>query len=673
MIENSLSFITFEKITQLLTMKRITLTGLLLTLVVSANAEIAYHVSPTAKANGKGTIESPFNSIEVAKSRVAKTNKGMQEDIVVYLHGGDYTILTPLHFTEKDSGRNGHSIIYKAYRDEKPVITGGVKVSGWERVGGNIYSAKLDRDSKLRTLFVDGKRMKMAGMEEPIKAISGWGEFLITGDEPWAFEGGKSIDGIKFSSKDVSLYRNAEDVEIVQTNVFNHKILCVREVAKFADETILKLQQPYGAIAANLAWAGKIRYDKPFVIRNAYELLDQEGEFYFDKANKRVYVYSKSGDLNSSEVVAPLADGLITIVGSSNESRVENLRFEGITFSHDHWQLMEIDGSHACAGIQSCGLTYKYIPNGNWHPTEYNSCNVPRGAVEVRNAENIIFELNRFEGISSAIGINMVNDVVNSRITGNYFHDMLGNAVNVGHPQHYKIGDGPHFAPGVEGVCDNIHVTNNYIRNVSLDFRQIEGTSAFFVSNTHFDHNDVANTAYCAMAMGWWWGNSEIPPSTVAKSNSMSYNKAGNTHLSLDDGGILYLLGEQPGTMVEGNYVFNGPRCIYPDDGSAHLTIRRNVAINSTKDGNFWLHIWRFACHDIVTDDNYVKDNNIKNNGTNCPVTNTHQIVGKQSQEVKDIIAGAGIEPKYRHIIPAKESEFISLYPNSMVDKMNHN
>lgn len=653
-------------------MKRITITGLLLSLAFSATAETIYHISPTAKANGKGTIESPFNSIEAAKERVSKVSKNMNDDITIYLHGGDYTITEPLLFDEKDSGRNGHSIIYKAYKDEEPTITGGVKVSGWEHLGGNIHCAKLDRESKLRTLFVDGKRLKMAGMEEPIKAISGWGEFEIKGDEPWAFGSGKSIDGIKFSSKDVAMYRNAEDVEIVQTNVFNHKILCAREVIKLANETILKLQQPYGAIAANLAWAGKIRYDKPFVIRNAYELLDHEGEFYFDKTNKRLYIYSESEDLNNSEVIAPLSDGLITIAGSSNESRVKNLRFEGITFSHDHWQLMEIDGSHACAGIQSTGMTYKYIPGGNWHPTEYSSCNVPRGAIEVRNADNITFELNRFEGISSAIGVNMVNDVVNSNIIGNYFHDMLGNAVNIGHPQHYKIGDGPHFAPGVEGVCDNIQITNNYLRNVSLDFRQLEGMSALFVSNTHFDHNDVADTAYGAIAMGWWWGNSEIPPSTVAKNNSMSYNKAGNTHLSLDDGGILYLLGEQPGTVVEGNYIYNGPRCIYPDDGSAYLTIRRNVAINSTKDGNFWLHIWRYACHDITADENYVKDNNVKNNGTNCSVTNTHQIVGEQLQEVKDIIADAGIEPEYSHIIPAKDSEFISLYPSSLVDKMDH-
>ncbi len=650
-------------------MRRTILTGLLLCSAFALQAQTEIHVSPSANARiGRGTVEAPYSTIEAAKTRVSKINKKMQEDIVVYLHGGTYSITKPICFSVDDSGQNGHTITYKAYNEESPIISGGVEVAGWQRVGGNIYKAPLDRATKLRTLFVNGKRARMAGLETPIYAISNWGEFEVKGDESWAFGAGKSIDGVTFSSKDVLCYRNAEDVELIQNNVWNEKILCLREIEQIADTTILKLQQPYGAIATNMAWAGALKFDKKFMIRNAYELLDSPGEFYFNRATKTLYYYAAAGeDMTQAKVIAPTAEGLMRIEGKSNNSRVKNLSFEGITFVHDHWQLMEIEGSHAFAGIQSTGLAYKFIPGGNWHPTEYNSCEVPRGSIEVKSAENITFEASRFEGLGSAIAINMVNDVINSKINGNYFHDLLGNAVNIGHPQHYKIGDGAQYGLGVEGVCDNIQITNNYLRNVSIDFRQLEGMTAFFVSNVHFDHNDIANTAYGAIAMGWWWGNSEIPPSTVAKNNSMSFNKAGNTHRALKDGGILYLLGEQPETMVEGNYVFNGPRCIYPDDGSAYMTIRRNVVLNYKS--HFWLHIWRYACHDIVSDDNYVKDNNIKNNGTNCPVSNTHSFMTSQfSPEAKAIIAEAGIQPKYKYIIPEKESKLIELYPSSFKD-----
>ncbi len=652
-------------------MKRTLLTLLTIVSILSVSAQTEIHVSPSANSGGKGTLESPFNTIEIAKQKVAKINKKMQDDIVVYLHGGTYNIVSPLIFNEEDSGQNGYTIIYKAYEDETPIISGGVKVTDWESVGSGIYSAELDKSSKLRTLFVNGERMRMAGLETPINALSNWGEFEVKGDEPWAFGAGKSIDGVKVLTKDVRSYRNPEDVELVQNNVWNEKILCLREIEQIADTTILKLQQPYGAIATNMAWAGALKYDKKFVIRNAYELLDTPGEFYFDKTKKRVYYFSSGEDMNQAEVIAPISDGLIRIHGSSTESRVKNLSFEGITFMHDHWELMEIEGSRAFAGIQSCGLAYKFIPGGNWHPTEYGSCDVPRGSIDVQNAENITFELNRFEGIGSAIAINMVNDVRDSKINANYFHDLLGNAVNIGHPQHYKIGDGPHFAEGIENVCENIYITNNYLRNVSIDFRQLEGMTAFFVSDIHFDHNDIADTAYCAIAMGWWWGNSEIAPSTVAKNNSMSFNKAGNTHRALSDGGILYLLGEQPGTVVEGNYIYNGPRCIYPDDGSAYLTIRDNVVLNNYARGDFWLHIWRYACHDILAENNFVKDNNIKNNGTNCIVKDTHSFMTSDSfsPEAQQIIDSAGIEEQYRHIIPSKKSDLIELYPSSFKDR----
>ncbi|MFI3320221.1 MAG: hypothetical protein SNH01_05620 [Rikenellaceae bacterium] len=652
-------------------MKKIIILGLLLCATFATNAQSEIHVSPTAAKGGKGSLESPFNTIDAAKKRVAKINKKMTADIVVYLHGGTYSITKPIVFGVEDSGYNGYTVAYKAYNNEEPLISGGVKVSSWERVdNSNIYKARLERDTKLRTLFVNGKRMRMAGVEEPIDGISDWGKFEVRGDEPWAFGAGVGIDGVKFHTKDVRVYKNPEDVELIQNNVWTEKILGIRDIEQLGDVTILKFQQPYGAIATNMAWAGKFKYDKQFVVRNAYELLDTAGEFYFDKSTKTLYYYSSGEDMSKAEVIAPLSDGLMRIEGKSSEARVKNLRFEGITFCYDHWELMDIEGSHAFAGIQSAGLAYKFVPGGNWHPTEYSSCDVPRGSIDVKSAENITFELNRFEGMGSAITINMVNDVVGSTINANYFHDLLGNAVNIGHPQHYRIGDGPHYPAGVEGVCKGTNITNNYLRNVSIDFRQLEGMTAFFVEEVHFDHNDIADTAYGAIAMGWWWGNSEIAPSKVAKNNSMSFNKAGNTHRALKDGGILYFLGEQYGTVVEGNYIFKGPRCIYPDDGSAGLTIRRNVVLNNYAKGDFWLHTWTPCCHDIIAEDNFVKDNNVKNNGTNCPVTGTVSIPTKRefSAEAKEIIAASGVEKKYQHIIPTKKNELIELYPASFKD-----
>jgi len=627
------------------------------------NAQQTFHVSPAASKNGNGTIKSPFNSIQSAQSAVAKMNDKMTMDIIVYLHGGTYTLTSPLVFKEKDSGANGHQIIYKAYNNEVPLLSGGMKITGWAKVEGNVYKASFDRESKLRTLFVNGKRMHMAGTNNSVPALGDWGQYKISGNEPWAFGAGTAIDGIKFNTKDAGKYNHPEDIELVQFNVWTEKILCAREIEQMGDTTVIKLQQPYGTIATNMAWAGKINYENNFIIRNAYELLDSPGEFYYNRRTKTIYFCSNGEDMATAEVIAPTSEGLISIEGTSNDSRVKNIRFEGITFSYDHWQLMEVAGSYGFAGIQSLALAVKFVPGGNWHPTQYNSTDVPRGTVQVQNAENIAFVRNRFEGISSAIAINLVNDDRNCEVTGNYFVDMLGNAVNIGHPQHYKIGDGAIFKDGVEGLCDGNKVTNNYLRNTSLDFRQVEGITSFFVANTAIEHNDISGTPYGAITCGWWWGDSKIPPSTVAKNNYIRFNKACNTHQVLDDGGIIYVLGEQPGSRIEGNYLFNGPRCIYPDDGSAYFTITQNV-INNPGNLELWLHFWTKKCHDFQVYENYVKRNLLLDNSTNSIIKDTYT---SHQEEFPDkalkIIENAGIQNEFKDIILQSEPKKISIYP----------
>ena len=217
------------------------------------------------------------------------------------------------------------------------------------------------------------------------------------------------------------------------------------------------------------------------------------------------------------------------------------------------------------------------------------------------------------------------------------------------------------YAPEVEGLCQYINVNNNYVRNVCLDFRQIEAMIAFFVANCHFDHNDIQYTPYGAIAVGWWWGNAKTEPCKLAKKNSICYNKAGYTHQFLHDGGILYMLGHQPGSVLNRNYLFKGPRCIYPDDGSAGWRINENVVDALSQ---LWYHLASDRNFDIIAKNNYVKDNRLIDNGTGTKVLNTHAFRNTDfSDEAKKIMSEAGIEPEYRDIIPAEEPAIIHLYP----------
>ena len=610
-------------------------------------------------------IEATPATFNEAIKSLRKATHRQKSDVEVRLHGGTYHFTEPLVIDESLGGKNGYKVRFVAAEGETPVISGGVAVKGWEQVHGNLYKAPFKSDRKQRTLIVGGKRARMAGMNAPVKSLGSYGEIEITGNEPWAFGAGKTVKGLRFEqSAEVLPYRNPMDVELIQNNVWTEKILCASNVEKWGTEIAIEFQQPYSAILNSLAWAGRTKYEGNFLIRNAFELLDEPGEFYFDRENQTIYYMSHGENPAEVEVIAPMTEGLLRIEGSSCSSCVENVSFEGITFAYDAWNLVEMNGSHGFGGIQTLGVAMKYIPDGNWHPTKYNSVDVPTGTIEVTNACGIRFERNRFEHLGSPVAISLVNDVCHSEVVGNYFNDLLGNAVSVGHPQHYEIGDGDPgcvYQPGVEGLCHDIAITNNYIRNVSLDFRQVEALLGFFCKNVRYDCNDIYGTPYGAIALGWWWGNAKIPESQNAGNNSISYNRIGHTHTMLTDGGMIYMLGRQPGSVARRNYLYDGPRCIYPDDGSSGWLIEENFVVSLFQ---LWLHIDSDRNYDIRMVNNHVKDNRLCNsgNGTTIEGTKVYRNIpfGPEAVAIQE---ASGITAAYKDIIPAEEPAPIVVIP----------
>ena len=624
-------------------------------LCAAAPAFHEFYVAPNGADTNSGTKDRPFRTMSHARDAVRAINRRMTGDIVVYLRGGTYPIAAPIEFQAADSGANGFQVIYRAFEKEVPVLSGGVPVTGWTLDHGGIYKATLNRDTKLRSLYVNGVRASMTHAD--FRGQGPWGEFTVRGDEPWAETPGKTFDGVEFNASEVPLLANPSDIELLQHRTWNFLVLGVRDVAAENGHTILKLQQPLGAIAATLAWHCNVDTGGAFTIRNAYEFLKHPGEFYFNRATHTLYYFSRGEDLSRAAVIAPLSEGLLRIAGASPSGRAKNLVFTGLTFAYDHWQLEKVGDSRGMVGVQSLGLYTRFRADGNWHKSHYDVCDLPQAAVDVRNAQNIRFERNRFVHLSSGVAVSLVNDVVDSAVVGNVFDDLSGNAVNVGHPQHYVIGGGPLFR-GIAGVCARDVIKDNWIRRVSLDFQQEEAISGFFTQAVEISHNDIRGVPYGAIALGWWWGNAEIPSSKVPRDNVIAFNRVVDTQQQLPrDGGSIYVLGEQPGGRIEGNYVRSPTRTLYADDGSAYWSIVRNVVdprdtrdIPARKDGQ-WLFIWTSRIHDLKIDGNYTTVANTRNEGIHTQPLHTH-LVTEFPPEAQAIIDAAGLEPAYRDIAP---------------------
>ncbi len=68
------------------------------------------------------------------------------------------------------------------------------------------------------------------------------------------------------------------------------------------------------------------------------------------------------------------------------------------------------------------------------------------------------------------------------------------------------------------------------------------------------------------------------------------FNKLGDSHTKLPgDGGTLYTLGYQPNSIIAYNYIYDGPRSIYLDEGTEGFMVHDNVIQDSW---DVWLNIW---------------------------------------------------------------------------------
>jgi hypothetical protein len=548
-----------------------------------------YYVSPTGSDTNPGTASAPFQTITKARDVVRTVNAQMTDDLHVYLRGGIYPIGSAITFGPQDSASNGHRIHYEAYPGETPILNGATPVTGWTQSTGNVYKASLSRTTKLRNLYVNDARAAMTS--KVVTSNGAYNTYSVTaGQAAWAWASGSGSDGAKYSLSDVpAIASNKDDLEIVNGTTWNENIVCVRDVVTTSDNNrALLFQQPYGAIAQLPGWSAGFSVTGTHTIYNAFEFLNAPGQFYFDKTTGALYYYPRSGEnMASADVEAPIAEKLIDIVGTSTTNRVRNLTFQGITFENTDYNLYAVGGSHGKASVQGATVYIAY-GDGNWHNSKYEIVDTLPGMINASNADSLEFVGNIVKHGGSE-GISIINDVINTSITGNYIADIAGSGITVGHPQHVAIGDGgahEKYPAGVEGVCKNDSITNNVLFDLSSlpGFGGHAGITAFFVDTLSITHNHIQSTAYNGINLGWGWSN--FPTSTTCKNNAVNNNRLIDTLNRLHDSGAVYTIGQMPTSTVNQNYVKGIPAGLtyglHNDEGSAYITENDNVLEIST-------------------------------------------------------------------------------------------
>ncbi|MFB9057319.1 carbohydrate-binding protein [Mariniflexile ostreae] len=633
---------------------------LLLLPLISFAGQTVFYVAPNGSDANPGTQKQPFQTFTRAKAAVSKLIPSMAGDIIVYFSSGDYVFEDEVVFTPADGGKNNHRVIYRAYQDAKPVFTGATKVSGWKKFNSKVYQVHLDHPEKLRSLFINGKRAYMAS--QSVKVKEGWGTFEVKkGQADWAWIDGSTIDGVQIALHELPELTNKQDIEILRNTKFNSHILGIRDITSSQGHWVFKFQQPYGAMALHIKY-GAYHPSGQQVVYNAFELLDEPGEFYFDRKNKILFYMPREGeDLETAEVYAPRHGSLITIQGKSKSERVHNLSFEGLTFAYTEAVLPEVGGSVGKSTVQAATFV-RGFDEPNWHTTAYRAYDAMPSAINVSGAQHIQFKNNVFKHVGNE-GIGFINDVTDSQFVGNLCYDIGGGAIQVGHPQHVYEGDSHDYArysPEEEGVCRNILVENNVLYDMTTMFYGHAPITAYFVDGLKIVKNHIQKSNYSAVSVGWGWNNFDeisVPnnPTTTARNNVFSYNRVYDCMNMLHDGGAYYTLGSQPNSTSDGNYVkaatthFQG--VYHPDEGTAWYTGKDHVFEVRPDQDIFELNKWRNK-HDNHYRNIYTTSKEMKLGAPNCTVTDIHVVPNADwPDEALSIIRAAGVEENYHHLL----------------------
>ena len=574
---------------------------------------IAIYLSPAGNDHSVGSVNHPLLTISAAQAKVRALNKKGICDITVFLRGGNYPISNTLVFGPEDSGKEGHPVVWKAYEGEIPVLSGGIEAGNWQKGENGIWQARLDRNEKLRQLYVNDRPAILSQYKKKVKGQGGYGTFTVKGDEPWAHFAGKEIDGVLVNKSEMPTVARPEDLEILAQTTWTTSRLCIRAIEEKGDKQALLFAQPFGAISQSMGSGTALNVKADFTLFNAKEFITESGEFSFDRSSKTLYYQPREGeDMLTAKVIAPQTESFIQIRGKDLQTHVSNLRFEGLTFAYSSWQLMRVEDSYGACGSQTNCLTVKYGEK-NWHDDLYQTTALPVAVVEVNSADHIVFERNIFK-LNGSMSINFENDVVSSRIEGNVFQYIGGVAINVGHPQHVYIGKqngenegfGPYhidnrhdkWTEQVEGLCKNVLISNNLIRETGIEHKPSVVIMAYWGHGINITHNDIEFAPYTGISLGWGWEEwngtierSKGKPSLSLRNNSVTYNKIGHVLQTLHDGGGIYLLGRQSEiakdvskqqfTPVCNNYLYDFGGVtragIHPDNGAEYFLFRNNV------------------------------------------------------------------------------------------------
>jgi len=569
-----------------------------------------------AVPNAAGT-DGPLATLRGARNviRQMKISSNLDKPLTVLLRGGTYRMLEPVEFLPIDSGSKDAPITYAAYPGEKPVISGGIPITGWQKGKDGRWTAyvPLAKGGKwrFRQMWVNGERCIPARTPNYGKAFWDAGALKPKGDE--RYNPFFNYSHIKYKKEDSEIWDKLSESKDKGIFVMFHSF-------SSSFHNINSIDKERRAAFSLNPCRKKRHGDRHYYVAFNRESLDAPGEWYLDTEQGVVSYYPrKCEDMSKANVIAPFGRNLLRLKGDATSGKwVEYLRFEGLTFNYTDWVMHDTAMMDGVAGMPD------ELRKGNWaRGTKYRF----KKPSEAKGYGKWITPGQGESGIDHAVDPSKGDFLPTAVVHLTSAQHCEFTACEIAHTGNWalRFGDGSKhnkaeqchlYDLGAGGVmmgetylsehkpqqAEKNVVHNCFIHHGSRVFSYAVGIGIGNSSYNTVSHNEISDFYWSGISMGWTWFY--LP--SRSHHNLLEYNHI--HHLAWDvhkDLGGIYTNGISPGTVIRNNKIHHinsiirRGRGIYLDQASTEILVENNL-VYLVNDGAFHL--------------NWGKNNMVRNN-----------------------------------------------------------
>lgn len=578
----------------------IRLISICMILLLPRFSEAQIYVAVNGSDRNDGSITRPKATLHAAL-RLAREMRRLkdtaaQHGIRIIMRGGIYPLNETVFIRPEDAGTAVSPTIIMAAENEIPVLSGGVKVSGWKKGTVPGLPAKAKGKVWIADAPVANFRQLWIGNRKAIRAKDSMHRILSWDHAAEQCQIPKPV------------LQYAKGLEMFIHQWWAIARLRIKAMDIRGDSARLSFYQPESRIQSEHPWPAPWISTKTgnsgFHLENALQLLDEPGEWFLDTGRQQIVYWPCEGeDLSRDEAYVPLLETLVKVEGAIDQP-VSYICFRGIDFQHTSWLRPSQSGHVPLQAGMYLLDAYKLKPPGTPEKKGLeNQAWIGRqpAAVQLSFVSHTRFEDCRFSHLA-ATALDYVKGTNADHITGNIFTDIGGTAIQAGTFSDEAVETHLPYLPSDERVlCRHLDISNNFISGCGNEDWGCTGISAGYVQHISITHNELCDLPYSGISLGWGWTKSV----NAMRNNRIHGNLIHHYAKHMYDVAGIYTLSAQPGSEISENAVHTVLKApfahdpnhwfyLYLDEGSAYFTVKDNwtegdkFLQNANGPGNTW-------------------------------------------------------------------------------------